>query len=111
MATGFQGVTTDEYDFTQVAHYGGVVSMSHGFVDQTTGGHYAVGFGVNGVLDNGLNSFAIEGDLIGTLYGTGADGLRAIGSYTNIHGSMVVTIDGVDTPDDIGIGTISVIRQ
>ena len=110
-ADGFQGATTDEYDFAQVAHYEGIITISDGAISQSADGHYAVGMGVDGVLDNGLNSFAISGDLIGSLYGAEAEGLRVIGSYTNIHGSMDVTIDGVDTPQDIGIGTISALKQ
>ncbi len=110
-ASGFQGITEDEFDFPQVAHYDGVVTITDATVGASPDGHYAVGFGINGVLDNGLNSFAIDGNLIGSLYGAEAEGLYAIGSYTNIHGSMDITIDGVDTPEDIGIATVSTLKQ
>ena len=110
-ATDFLGVTLDEALFQQVVSYDGTIGISGGGVTVGTDGSADVSFDVDGQLINGVNTFAVDGALVGGFNGDGADGLYAIGSNSNLHGTMQVTIDGIAGPGNIGIGTVSGIRQ
>lgn len=111
LATGFLGVTTDEAMLRQVVKYEGTINMSGGGVTAGADGSADIAFQVDGNLDNGVNTFSVNGSLVGGFYGEGAEGLYAIGSNTGIHGSMTTTIDGIAGPGNIGVGTVSAIRQ
>ncbi len=110
-ADGFIGVARDEFGTNRAANYGGVVTIANGVVIDNTTGADTLGFGIDGTLDNGLNRFDVSGNLVGTLYGANAEGLYAIGSNTGVHGDMDVTIDGLDTPNDIAIATVSTLKD
>jgi len=110
-ATGFLGVTTDEAMVRQVVAYEGTIDIFGGGVVEGDDGSTDITFEVDGALDNGVNTFAVDGDMIGGFYGDGAEGLYAIGSNTGVHGTMGTEIDGVSGAGNVGIGTISAIRQ
>ncbi len=110
-ADGFIGVARDEFGTNRAAHYDGMITIANGVVVDNAAGTDTLGFGIDGTLDNGLNRFDISGNLVGTLYGSGAEGLHAIGSNTGVHGDMDVTIDGLDTPNEIAIATVSALKQ
>ncbi len=110
-ATGFIGVARDEFGTNRAAHYEGTVNITNGTVTDNATGMDNLGFDIGGTLDNGLNRFDVSGNLVGTLYGSNAEGLYAIGSYTGVHGDMDVTIDGLDTPNDIAIATVSALKD
>lgn len=110
-ATDFLGVTLDEAFFQQVVSYDGTIGISGGGVTVGADGFADISFDVDGQLNNGVNTFAVDGTLVGGFNGDGAEGLYAIGSNTNLHGTMQVTIDGIAGPSNIGIGTVSGIRQ
>ena len=106
-ATDFLGVATDNAGFDHVAHYDGLVAISNGdisIVDDT------LAFDIDGSLDNGLNTFSVEGTLIGELYNDGT-GLNAIGSQTGIHGSVTAKIDGINTPQTIATAVVSAVKE
>ncbi len=111
VADGFMGIARDELGTNRAAHYEGVVTITDGVVIDNSTGMDTLGFGIDGALDNGLNRFDVSGNLVGTLYGANADGLYAIGSNTGVHGDMDVTIDGLDTPNDIAIATVSALKD
>ncbi|WP_341367455.1 hypothetical protein [Yoonia sp. BS5-3] len=106
-ATDFMGVAIDEYDTTQVAHYEGTITIDNGDIFAGTDGSADVDFDISGTLDNGLNLFAVDGNLVGGFNGTNADGLYALGSNTGVHGDIDATIDGAAAT--IGIATVSVV--
>ncbi|MDX8354586.1 hypothetical protein SLH47_19640 [Cognatiyoonia sp. IB215182] len=110
-ATGFLGVAPDEAMVRQVVAYEGTIDIFGGGVVEGDDGSTDITFEVDGQLDNGVNTFAVEGDLIGGFYGDGAEGLYAIGSNTGVHGTMTTEIDGLSGPGNVGIGTLSAIRQ
>lgn len=110
-ATDFLGVTLDEALFQQVVSYDGTIGISGGGVTVGADGTADINFDVDGQLNNGVNTFAVDGTLVGGFNGDGAEGLYAIGSNSNLHGTMLVTIDGIAGPSNIGIGTVSGIRQ
>lgn len=110
-ATDFLGVTLDEALFQQVVSYDGTVAISGGGVTVGADGSADISFDINGQLNNGVNTFAVDGTLVGGFNGDGAEGLYAIGSNSNLHGTMQVTIDGIAGPGNIGIATVSGIRQ
>jgi len=107
-ATGFLGVAKDEAGFSHVAHYGGVIQVSGGNISIEDD---AISFDIAGELDNGLNTFGVDGTLVGGLYGADAEGLYAIGSYTRVHGDIETAIDGSAGPDNIGIAVVSTLKQ
>lgn len=110
-ATGFLGVTPDEAMVRQVVAYEGTIDIFGGGTSEGSDGSTDITFEVDGTLDNGVNTFAVDGNLIGGFYGDGAEGLYAIGSNTGVHGAMTTRIDGVAGPGNVGIGTLSAIRQ
>ena len=110
-ADGFLGVTTDEAMIRQVVSYEGTIAISGGQIVEGDAGSADVSFLVNGDLDNGMTTFDIDGQLVGGINGANAEGLYAIGSNTGVHGSMDTVIDGVSGPTNIGIGTVSAVRQ
>ena len=106
-ATDFLGVATDHAGFNHVAHYDGLVAISNGdisIVDDT------LAFDIDGSLDNGLNTFSVEGTLVGGLYDDG-EGLNAIGSHTGVHGNVTAKIDGINTPQTIATATVSAVKK
>ena len=106
-ATDFLGVATDNAGFNHVAHYDGSVAISNGdisIVDDT------LAFDIDGSLDNGLNTFSVEGTLVGGLYDDG-EGLNAIGSHTGVHGNVTAKIDGINTPQTIATAVVSAVKE
>lgn len=106
-ATHFLGVATDEYETNHVAHYDGTIAIVDGEIFAGTDGTADLDIQILGELDNGLNVFGVEGNLVGGFYGPNAEGLSALGSNTGIHGNITTTIDGVT--GTIGIATVSAV--
>ena len=106
-ATDFLGVATDEYDTNHVAHYAGTITIVDGDIIAGTDGTAGIDIEITGALDNGLNVFAVDGNLVGGFYGPNAEGLSVLGSNSGIHGNISTTIDGMT--GTIGIATISAV--
>lgn len=101
-ADGFMGVTLDANMTQQVVAYEGTVDMTGGTIGAGATGASAVAMSVNGTLDNGLNVFVVDGEMVGGFFGAGGEGLRARGTNTSIDGTMAATIDGAPTLFAIG---------
>lgn len=106
-ATGFMGVTTDENDNTHVAHYEGTVNIVDGDIFAGIDGTTDLDIQILGELDNGLNVFGVDGNLVGGFNGPNAETLTGLGSNTGIHGSITTTIDG--GAGTVGIATVSAV--
>lgn len=109
-ATAFLGVTPDEAMVRQVVSYEGTIDIFGGGVTEGADGSADINFQVDGLLDNGVNTFAVDGSLIGGFNGSNAEGLYAIGSNSGVHGLMDTVIDGVAGSANVGIGTVSATR-
>lgn len=106
-ATDFLGVSIDENDNSHVAHYEGTVTIIDGDIFAGTDGTTDLDIQILGELDNGLNVFGIDGNLVGGFNGPNAEGLTGLGSNTGIHGNITSTIDGAT--GTIGIATVSAV--
>jgi hypothetical protein len=60
---------------------------------------------IDGSLDNGVNTFGVDGTLNGYLFGPNAEGLRVTGSHGGLSNDVDATIDG-SGPTPLGIATI-----
>jgi len=108
-ATGFMGTAIDENLEERLVNYAGTIMISNGQVHDNGAGDAGVSLDIDGSLDSGLHVFGVDGTLVGYLYGTDAEGMRARGSNTGIDGSMATTVDGL--PGLIGVGTVSATAQ
>ncbi|MEL6681372.1 MAG: hypothetical protein AAFQ09_01860 [Pseudomonadota bacterium] len=109
-AGNFLGVTPDEAMVRQVVAYEGTVDIFGGGVTEGQDGSTDISFQIDGALDNGVNTFAIDGTLVGGFYGSEAEGLYVIGSNTGVHGNINIAIDGASGTGTLGIGTVSAIK-
>ena len=108
-ADNFMGITADENLIQRTVSYQGAIVVSGGSLSSGTGGIAAVGFDIDGTLDSGLDSFGIDGSLVGGLYGADGTGLRARATSTGLDGSMVTTVNG--NPGVLGVATVSAVSQ
>lgn len=109
-ATGFLGMTLDSAMMNQVVSYEGVVAITGGGVTEGGTGGSAISFGIDGALDNGQNTFGINGTLSGYLFGAEGSGLRATGSQGGISDDIDATIDG-SGPVPVGIATVWALKE
>ncbi len=106
-ATNFQGVATDEYDTNHVTNYEGTIAITDGDIFAGADGTTDLDIDISGQIDNGLNVFAVDGNLVGGFHGPNAEGLSALGSNSGIHGNITTTIDGAT--GTIAIATVSAV--
>ena len=110
-ADNFAGYMLDENNDNRLVDYDGdPVLISFGTLTEGTGGEAVIQFDINGTLNNGVNSFVIDGTMEGNIFGAGGEGLHAYGtSRTSGAGDMASTIDG--QPAVYDSATLSALRQ
>lgn len=110
-ADNFTGYTPDENNDMQLVDYDGApVTISAGTLTENGSGEAVVSLDIDGLLNNGVNSFVIDGTLEGNFFGASGEGLHAYGtSRTSGAGDMNSTIDG--QPALFDSATLSTLRQ
>ena len=109
-ADNFAGYAPDENNDMQLVDYDGApISISAGTLAEN-GGDSVVSLDIDGVLNNGVNSFVIDGTLEGNIFGASGEGLHAYGtSRASGAGDMSSMIDG--QPAFFDSATLSTLRQ
>lgn len=107
----FTGYTPDKNNDMQLVDYDGApVTISAGTLTENGSGEAVVSLDIDGLLNNGVNSFVIDGTLEGNIFGASGEGLHAYGtSRTSGAGDMNSTIDG--QPALFDSATLSTLRQ
>lgn len=98
-ATNFMGTVLDDAGATQYVHYLGDVAISNGLLLEAADDAAYYRVEIDGTLENGVNTFGVNGQLDGYIFGDDGDALRVIGTKSFFDDDITLTVDGAEISD------------
>lgn len=106
-ATGFMGSVLDSAEVMQIVSFEGDVALSGGTLGAASNGAASYSLLIDGDLDNGVQTFAINGQLKGFLYGATGEGIVVSGGSNVLKNDIATVIDGTAVD---GVATLWALR-